>query len=152
MICLLRQIQHTTLVWYKGTMVQRHYGTKAQWYKGTMVQRHYVSFVAAKVQAGDFIDIKPQVFPSQWWVNSSPPSDAYMHQWIGSSMALVQIIACCLFSTMPLSEPMLEYCQLDSCEQTSVKFKTKYETFHWWKYVWKYHLRNGSHVVEGKMS
>ena len=44
--------------------------------------------------------------------NSSPPSVAYKHQWIGS--ALVQIMACRLFDAKPLSEPMLGYCQLDS--------------------------------------
>ena len=49
------------------------------------------------------------------YINSSPPSAAYMHQWIRS--ALVQIMACRLFSTKPLSEPMLGYCQLDPFEQ-----------------------------------
>ena len=44
-------------------------------------------------------------------VNSSPPSTAYMCQWIGS--ALVQIIACRLFGAKPLSKPILGYCQLD---------------------------------------
>ena len=44
-------------------------------------------------------------------VNSSPPSAAYMHQWIGS--ALVQIMACRLFGAKPLSKTMLAYCQLD---------------------------------------
>ena len=34
-------------------------------------------------------------------LNSSPPSDAYMHQWIKS--ALVQIMTCRLFSAKPLS-------------------------------------------------
>ena len=43
--------------------------------------------------------------------NSSPPSAAYMHQWIRS--ALVKIKACRLFGTKPLSKPMLDYCQLD---------------------------------------
>ena len=33
----------------------------------------------------------------------------YMRQWIGS--ALVQIMACRLFGTKPLSKPMLGYCQ-----------------------------------------
>ena len=66
------------------------------------------------------------------WVNSSPPSDPYMRQWIGS--ALVQIMACRLISAKPLSEPMLEYCYL---EQTSVKFESKYKTFHSWKCIWK---------------
>ena len=41
-------------------------------------------------------------------VNSSPPSAAYMRQWIGS--ALVQIMACRLYGAKPLSEPMLECC------------------------------------------
>ena len=37
-------------------------------------------------------------------VNSSPPSTAYMRQWIGS--ALLQIMALRLFGAKPLSEPM----------------------------------------------
>ena len=44
-------------------------------------------------------------------INSSPASAAYMRQWTGS--ALVQIMACRLFGTKPLSEPMLGCCQLD---------------------------------------
>ena len=53
-------------------------------------------------------------------VNSPPTSAAYMRQRIGP--ALVQIMACCLFSTKPLSKTMLGYCQLDPWEQISVKF------------------------------
>ena len=45
-------------------------------------------------------------------LNSSPPSAAYMCQWIGS--ALVQIMAWSLFGAKPLSKPMLRYCQLDT--------------------------------------
>ena len=44
-------------------------------------------------------------------INSSPPSAAFMSQWIGS--ALVQIIACRLFGAKPLSKPIQGYCQLD---------------------------------------
>ena len=44
-------------------------------------------------------------------INLSPPSAAYVCQWIGS--ALVQIMACRLFGAKPLSKPMLGYCQLD---------------------------------------
>ena len=44
-------------------------------------------------------------------INSSPPSAAYMHQWIGSS--LVQIMACRLLGPKSLSKPMLSYCQLN---------------------------------------
>ena len=43
--------------------------------------------------------------------NSSPLSAAYMRPWTGSP--LVQIMACRLFGTKPLSKPMLVYCQLD---------------------------------------
>ena len=37
-----------------------------------------------------------------------PPSATYMSQWMTS--ALVQIMACRLFSAKPLSKPMLTYC------------------------------------------
>ena len=40
--------------------------------------------------------------------NSSPLSAIYMHQWI--MWALVQIMACRLFSTKSLSKPILGYC------------------------------------------
>ena len=42
-------------------------------------------------------------------INSSPPSAAYMRQWIRS--ALVQIMASRLFGAEPLSEQVLYYCQ-----------------------------------------
>ena len=44
-------------------------------------------------------------------VNTSPPSAAYMRQWIGS--AIVQIMVCRLFGTKSLSKPTLGYCQWD---------------------------------------
>ena len=41
----------------------------------------------------------------------------------------------------PLSEPMLEYCQLDPWEQTSMKYQSKFIHFHSrkciWNVVWK---------------
>ena len=80
-------------------------------------------------------------------INSSPLSDAYMHQWIGS--VLVQIMACHIFGTKPLSEPMLGYCQLNPKEQTSVKFQSKSRTFHSQKCIWKYRMQNGGHFVRG---
>ena len=40
--------------------------------------------------------------------NSLRPGDAYIRHWTGSP--LVQTMACHLFGTKPLSEPMLEYC------------------------------------------
>ena len=58
-----------------------------------------------------------------------------MRQWIRS--ALAQIMACRLYSAMPLSKPMLGYCQLDSCEQNSVKFEFELYNFHSRKCIWK---------------
>ena len=54
------------------------------------------------------------------YVNSSAPSATYMCQWIRSTF--VQIMACPLFDTKPLCEPMLIYCHLDPYKQTSVMF------------------------------
>ena len=67
-------------------------------------------------------------------IGVSPPSATYMRQWIWP--ALVQIRACRLFGAKPLSQPMLGYCQLDLEEQTSVKFWSKYGTFHTRKCIW----------------
>ena len=53
-------------------------------------------------------------------INSLRPCDAYM-RW-QPRPSLVQVMACCLFGTKPLSEPMLAHCQLDHLERTSVKF------------------------------
>ena len=47
------------------------------------------------------------VTPPQW-INSSPPSAAYMRQWTVS--VLVQIMACRRFDAKPLTEPTLTYC------------------------------------------
>ena len=73
-------------------------------------------------------------------LNSSPPSAGYMRRWTGS--VLVQIMDCRLVGAKPLSEPMLEYCQLGPCEQTSVKFELKYKFFHPRKWIWKCRLRH----------
>ena len=61
-------------------------------------------------------------------LNSSPPSAAYMRQWIGSPM--VQVMACRLFRAKPLPEAMLAYCQLNSWEHTSVKYESEFYHFH----------------------
>ena len=44
------------------------------------------------------------------------------HMWVSKLTITVQRMACRLAVAKPLSEPMLEYCQLDRWEQTSVKF------------------------------
>ena len=84
------------------------------------------------------------------WLNSSPPSDAYMRHWTGT--ALVQVMACRLFGAKPLPEPMLTYCQLDPKKQTSVKFESQYKIFHSWKCIWRYRLRNVGYFVQGEMT
>ena len=40
---------------------------------------------------------------------------------------------------------------LDPREQFSVKFETKYNSFHARKYVWKCHLQNDGHVLSASM-
>ena len=55
-----------------------------------------------------------------WWVHSLRPSNTYLHLW--TKPQLIQIMACHLVHTKPLSEPILVYCQLVPQEQTSVKF------------------------------
>ena len=58
---------------------------------------------------------------------SSPPSAAYMCQWIRS--ALVYIMGCRLFNAKPLSKPMLGYCQLDPLEKNFSEIFIKMQNF-----------------------
>ena len=68
-------------------------------------------------------------FIHSYQLNSSPPCDAYMRQWIGA--ALVQVIVCRLLSpAKSLPETILAYCQLDSWNQISVKFESEFYHFH----------------------
>ena len=66
--------------------------------------------------------------------NSSMLSDAFM-PW-KTRPSLVLIMPCCLFGAKPLSEPI--QCQLDTWEQTSGTFESKYQNFDL-----KYCLKNG---------
>ena len=63
------------------------------------------------------------------WINfNSPPlSAAYMHHW--TVAALVQVMACRLFGTKSLPDPMLAHRQLNHKEKNSVKFEAKYKNF-----------------------
>ena len=54
------------------------------------------------------------------------PSD--IHELMGSS-SLIQVIACRLSGTKPSSEPMLNFCQLDSQHHISVKFLSQFFSF-----------------------
>ena len=60
-------------------------------------------------------------------------------------------MACCLVGTKPLSEPMMEYCQLDPWEQTSVEFQSKFIHFHSRKFIWESCLENGGHFLQSSM-
>ena len=51
------------------------------------------------------------LYVAHYTVNSSPPSTTYIHLWTWS--ALVQVMACRLFDTKSLPEPMLTSSQLD---------------------------------------
>ena len=64
-------------------------------------------------------NVYPGSLAAYLYQNSSPPSAAYMRQWIVS--ALVQIMACRLLGAKPLSKQMLAYRQLDPKEHTSVR-------------------------------
>ena len=59
------------------------------------------------------------------FLNSSPPGAIYLCCWTGS--ALMQIMACRLFSAKSLPEPMPTCCQLNLYEQSTVKFESKYK-------------------------
>ena len=71
--------------------------------------------------------------------------------WQQTRPSLLEIMAWCLFSAKPLSEPMLVYCQLIPSEQISVKSESKYEDFDSRKYTWKYRLPNGGHFVSASI-
>ena len=64
---------------------------------------------------------------------------------------LLQIMACRLFGVKPLSESMLPYCQFYPVEHISVKFYSKFKSFHSRKCTWKCRLRNGGHFVSASM-
>ena len=68
---------------------------------------------------------------NEWYIwehmehNNSPhPSTAFMRHW--TRPELVQVMAFRLFGDKLLPEPMLDYCQLDSKEQISVKFDSEF--------------------------
>ena len=96
--------------------------TKSLWQKAfsSMLDHDWLMLkhqpITTKHSAKSFLLEAPLSVNNSLWgnhlfINSSPPSAAYMHQWIGS--ALIQIMACCLFSAKPLPKPMLCCCQLD---------------------------------------
>ena len=78
------------------------------------------------------------------------PSVAQMRQIIKA--VLFQIMARRLFGPKPLSKPMMCYCQIEPLGINSMKIWSKYKTSHSRKSTWKYRLRNGDHLVQGRWS
>ena len=66
-------------------------------------------------------------------IYSSPPNDAYMHLWTDSP--LLQIMACRLFGTKPLSKPMMTSHQLQPTQQISIENWSKLSNFHRRNYI-----------------
>ena len=79
-------------------------------------------------------------------IKSSPPTAAYMRQWIGS--ALVQIMACRLFGAKPLSKPMLFF--VNWTLRNKLQWNSNQNTKR--KCIWRHRLRNGGHYVPGEIS
>ena len=65
--------------------------------------------------------------------------------------ALIQLMACRLFSTKPSPQSMLTYCQLNPQEHITMKFYLKFKYFHSRKRIWKWRLQNGGHFVQATM-
>ena len=95
---------------------------------------------------------------NQWYPSFMKPCELthlplvphiYMRQWIG--WALAQIMACRLFGAKPLSEPMLDYCQLDPKEHTSVKFQLKFEVFPFKNAFGNAVCQNAGHFVQERL-
>ena len=81
-------------------------------------------------------------------LNSSPSSGTYMGEWTRS--ALIQEMACRLFGTKPLPEPVLAYFQLDSWEQISMQFGSQFNHFHSKNAFQNIACRNGGQFVQGE--
>ena len=60
-------------------------------------------------------------------------------------------MACRLVGAKPLSESLLDDCQLDPCEHNSMKFEAKYNNFIDQKGIWKCRLENGGNIVLASM-
>ena len=99
-------------------------------------------------------DVKSNLVPVLVWcycttITSLRLCDAYMRQQTRPS--LVQIMACGLISTKPLSESMLPSCQLDLKEHISVKFYLKFKSLQSRKCTWKCCMWNGNYSAWASM-
>ena len=109
-----------------------------------LVQNKSIQFVLMNY----LYTLVPPVLPHS--INLLRPSDAYMRQY--NITKLLQIMAYRLFAAKPLSEAMLPCCQLDPMEHISVKFYSKFKSFHSRKCTWKCCLGNGSNFVSASIN
>ena len=102
---------------------------------------HYLSHCWPRSMTPNGV-IRPQ------WVNSSPPSATHMHQWIGSTS--VQVIACCLFCTKPLSEPNVDLLSIGTLGTNFSEIGIKIIQNFSQKCFWKCRLWNGGYFFCGQ--
>ena len=90
---------------------------------------------------------------NQCWPSSLPHICGTRGRWV-NKLAIIcpHTMACSLFGAKPSSKPMLFYCQLDSWDPISVKFKSKYEDFHSRKSIWNFFLSQPQCVVDQSMN
>ena len=102
-------ITYHDLVLFSSTLIKRR----------SFENRHFLLIWMVKHRS-DSLSLSSYVCTPHIIINPPPPppNAAYMRQW---KVSLVQIMACRLFGVKPLSEPMLNYHQLDPWVQTSVK-------------------------------
>ena len=79
---------------------------------------------------------------SEWWTIQLTHLPLVTHICVSELSQSVQVMACRLFGTKPLPEPILVYFKLDSWEQISVKLEWEFYHFHSRKCIWKCRLPN----------
>ena len=108
-------------------------------------RKYYYFFLFPEIISGwQVLPCNDDVIQGTTQINSSPPSAAYMCQWIGS--ALVQIMACRLFGDKPLSKPVLGFLSKGLLGTNFTEIWIEIQNFYSRKCIWKRHLRNSDHL------
>ena len=116
---------------------------------------HYNKSIKLHTISANIHAVSPETDIMTAFVNNMcrRPSDEYIYIYAPVNWASICLDnGLSVPSHKPLSKPVLEYCQLDPCEQTSMKFESKYRNFHSWKCIWKFRLRNGGHLSTKPLS
>ena len=127
---------------------------KFQWnlnyYKTIFIQENKFEIVVCKMTA---IFHWPQCVKLREYFYDCPSTSKLTHLPLVLHVCVIeQVMAYRLLGTKPLPEPMLACCKLDPEEGISVKFESKYKTFHSQKCISKCRLRYGGHFVLGEIS